>query len=236
MKTVLGYEYPTMKDIKDKFAELYKTYKNGEYELVNGTIEFLAPTYVVERGEESFRPASKEYIEREKEWYLSLIPNISAIPGKCPKIWEQVSDKDGSVNSQYGYLVFHEDNYNQWEECKKELIRDPNSRRATLIYTRPSIHKDQHGKFGEMQDFICTYAQQFLLRNGKLNMVCFMRSNDFGGFGINNDAAWAFYLLDRMAKELGVEAGDLIWSAASTHVYERDFKFIEDYINNKENE
>ena len=62
-------------------------------------------------------------------------------------------------------------------------------------------------------------------------MVVYMRSNDFGGFGINNDSAWAFYMMDKMAKELGVESGDLIWSAASTHVYERDFKYIEEFIN-----
>lgn len=231
MKTILGYEYPTMKDIKNKFAELYKAYKNGEYELVNGTIEFFAPTYVIERGEESFRPASQDYIEREKQWYLTQSLNVHDIPGKCPKIWEMVSDDDGTINSNYGWMCFSPENGSQYDECLKELRRDPNSRRATMIFNRPSMHKDQHGKFGNMQDFCCTYAYQYLLRNGKLNMVVYMRSNDFGGFGINNDSAWAFYMMDKMAEELGVESGDLIWSAASTHVYERDFKYIEEFIN-----
>lgn len=235
MKTVLSYEYPTMKDIKDKFAELYKAYKNGEYELVNGTIEFLAPTYVIERGEESFRPASKEYIEREKQWYLSQSLNVKDIPGKCPAIWDKVSDKDGFINSNYGWMCFSPENYSQYDECLKELKRDSNSRRATMIFNRPSMHKDQFGPAGDAQDFCCTFSYTYELRNGVLNMVVYMRSNDFGGFGINNDAAWGFYMLDKMAEDLGVKSGDLIWSAASTHVYERDFKYIEDYINNKEN-
>ena len=236
MKTILGYEYPTMTDIKDKFAELYLAYKRGEYQLVNDTIEFMAPTYVVLRDEESFRPANQDYIKREKQWYLTESLNVHDIPGKCPKIWEQVSDTDGTINSNYGWMCFSSANGNQYQHCLAELLRDPNSRRATMIFNRPSMHTDQHGVYGTMQDFCCTYAYQYLLRNGQLNLVVYMRSSDFGGFGINNDAAWAFYMLDRMAEDLSVTAGDVIWSAASTHVYSRDFRFIEEYIEAKQQE
>jgi thymidylate synthase len=56
-----------------------------------------------------------------------------------------------------------------------------------------------------------------------------MRSNDVV-FGYRNDFAWQKYMADMMCHELKVELGNIYWNVGSMHVYERHFKFIDDYI------
>jgi thymidylate synthase len=82
----------------------------------------------------------------------------------------------------------------------------------------------------EMSDFVCTYANTFLIRDGKLISHYLMRSND-AVFGYDNDVHWARYVQDMLARDLGVVPGEIIWTATNLHVYERHFKFIEELMN-----
>jgi thymidylate synthase len=50
-------------------------------------------------------------------------------------------------------------------------------------------------------------------------------------FGYDNDIHWAMHVQDMLARDLGVECGDIIWTATNLHVYERHFKFIEELMN-----
>ena len=52
-----------------------------------------------------------------------------------------------------------------------------------------------------------------------------MRSNDVV-FGYKNDRAWQQYILNKMAEELGVIPGKIIWQVMNLHVYERHFDLI----------
>jgi thymidylate synthase len=80
-----------------------------------------------------------------------------------------------------------------------------------------------------MSDFICTYANTFLIRDGKLISHYLMRSND-AVFGYDNDIHWAKYVQDMLARDLGVGVGDIIWTATNLHVYSRHFSHIEKLI------
>jgi len=64
-----------------------------------------------------------------------------------------------------------------------------------------------------------------MFRDGKLNYHVYMRSNDVV-FGYNNDKAWADYVHDLAAKDLGVEKGVMYWNAASLHVYPRHHHLV----------
>ena len=84
-----------------------------------------------------------------------------------------------------------------------------------------------------MSDFICTNAVQYLIRDGKLEVVVQMRSND-AIFGYRNDYAWQKYaqdlVLDKLASHgLVYEPGNIIWNAASLHIYKRHFELISNY-------
>jgi len=176
-----------------------------------------------------FGTVNEEYIQRELDWYMSQSLSVYDIPGGPPKIWEQVSSKHppGWINSNYGWCIFSFQNGMQYERVVKELQTNPWSRRAVMIYTRPSMHTDYNS--GGMSDFMCTNAVQYMIRNGKLTAIVQMRSNDIWA-GYRNDYAWQKYVLDRLAGDLNVEAGDIIWNAGSLHCYERDFYLIDHFI------
>lgn len=191
------------------------------------TIELIGESFIADE-DWIVRKPNYEYIERELQWYESQSLYVKDIPGETPAIWNQVSSSEGKINSNYGNLIWSEENHNQYDNVLVELKANPNSRRAVMIYNRPTMHYDY--KADGMSDFICTYANTFLIRDGKLISHYLMRSND-AVFGYDNDVHWALHVQKKLAADLGVEVGELIWTATNLHVYERHFKFIEDLIN-----
>ena len=190
------------------------------------TIEIIGATFIADKDFVIRKPAY-EYIQRELEWYKSQSLYVDDIPGGAPQIWKDVSSDEGKINSNYGWCIYSEENGNQYSHVLRELKNNPNSRRATMIYNRPSMHLD-YSRDG-MSDFMCTYANTFYIRDGKLDSHYLMRSND-AVFGYNNDYAWARYVQNQLAEDLGIEVGDLIWTASNFHVYERHFNFIEELL------
>jgi len=104
-----------------------------------------------------------------------------------------------------------------------ELQHNPDSRRASMIYTRPSIWTEfnENGK----NDFICTNAVTYYIRNDELHCVVQMRSNDVV-FGYKNDYAWQSYVLGQVANSLEIGAGYIHWQVQNLHVYERHFHLV----------
>jgi len=190
------------------------------------TVEIIGATFIADKDYVIRKPAY-EYIQRELEWYKSQSLYVDDIPGGAPQIWKDVSSDEGKINSNYGWCIYSEENGNQYKHVQRELRNNPNSRRATMIYNRPSMHLD-YNRDG-MSDFMCTYANTFYIRDGKLDSHYLMRSND-AVFGYNNDYAWARYVQNQLAEDLGIEVGNLIWTASNFHVYERHFNFIEELI------
>jgi len=190
------------------------------------TVEIIGATFIADSDYVIRKPAY-EYIQRELEWYKSQSLYVDDIPGGAPQIWKDVSSDEGKINSNYGWCIYSEENGNQYKHVQRELRNNPNSRRATMIYNRPSMHLD-YNRDG-MSDFMCTYANTFYIRDGKLDSHYLMRSND-AVFGYNNDYAWARYVQNQLAEDLGIEVGNLIWTASNFHVYERHFNFIEELI------
>ena len=52
--------------------------------------------------------------------------------------------------------------------------------------------------------------------------------------GYRNDSAWHKYVLNKLLEDLrktyeDLELGDVIWNAASLHVYEKNFYLLEHY-------
>jgi len=185
-----------------------------------------------------FGEPSQAYINSELAWYESQSTNIYDIHGKIkapPAAWKYSADDYGNINSNYGHLVFSKKYHNQFQNAFDELWSNPDSRRAQMIYNRPSIwvEFDEGGK----SDFICTNAQTFYIRDGILMMVSQMRSND-AIFGYKNDYAWAQYLMDKFVaqwneqcklpgnKHFTIDKGMLTWQAMNLHVYERHFDLV----------
>lgn len=186
------------------------------------TIEMIGACFIANEPA-IFGTPNQDYIDREIKWYRSMSLNVNDIPGDVPAIWKQVADKDGFINSNYGWCIWSYDNHLQYESVLTELMKNPYSRRAVMIYTRPTMHKEYNTN--GMSDFMCTNTVQYMIRDDKLYAVVQMRSND-AVYGYKNDYAWQKYVLNMLATDLGVAAGDIIWNVGSLHVYERHFDLV----------
>jgi thymidylate synthase len=195
------------------------------------TIEIINASFLADEAS-IFGEVNQDYVKRELEWYRSLSLNVNDIPGGPPAIWKQVSDKDGFINSNYGWCIYSNENGNQFTKVVDELVASPLSRRATMIYIRPSMHEDY--KRNGMSDFMCTYSTQYYIRDGKLHASVFMRSND-AVYGYKNDYAWQDYIHRDVLQAINGKSGtvyglgDLYWNAGSLHVYERHFNLVEEW-------
>lgn len=202
----------------------------------DGNLELLNASFIAD-SPSIFGVPDEGYIRRELDWYLSMDRRISRMAKPIPKIWLGIQDSRGLVNSNYGWCVFSEENGDQFSWAIAELKNHPNSRRAVMIYTRPSLHKEMTDYHGE--DFICTNTVQMLIRGNALHMVVQMRSND-AVFGYKNDWPWHKYIQLRAINELNhryrpkgadplvpVTEGHIYWTAGSLHVYPRHFPLIE---------
>ena len=195
------------------------------------TIEIINASFLADEAS-IFGEVNQDYVKRELEWYRSLSLNVNDIPGGPPAIWKQVSDKDGFINSNYGWCIYSKDNGHQFTKVVDELVASPLSRRAAMIYIRPTMHEDY--KRNGMSDFMCTYSTQYFIRDGKLHASVFMRSND-AVYGYKNDYAWQDYIHRDVLQAINGKSGtvyglgDLYWNAGSLHVYERHFNLVEEW-------
>ena len=219
-----------VKDIRNYFIDELSDAQNGEegiYEIDRTgqkTIEMIAASFLADEPA-IFGTPSKEYIKNEIKWYESQSTNIYDInpDAEPPEAWRYSANQNGEINSNYGYLIFSDKYYNQMDKVVKELNTNPDGRRATIIYNRPSIWTEynENGK----NDFICTNAVSYYIRNDELQSVVQMRSNDVV-FGYKNDYAWQRYVMDKISKQLGIKSGFMHWQVQNLHVYERHFHLV----------
>lgn len=226
-----------VQDIREEFIRLLANKETVRDKSGVEVVEIINASFIADE-ESIFGEVNQDYVKRELEWYRSMSLNVNDIPGGPPAIWKQVADKDGFINSNYGWMVYSEKNGNQFVKAGEELIKNPFSRRAAMIYNRPSMHED-YNKNG-MSDFCCTFSHQYFIRDGQLHVCVFMRSND-GWAGYRNDFAWAKYVQNYLLGYINNRAssayglGNIYWNAASLHIYDRQFYLIDHYSKTGQN-
>ena len=154
----------------------------------------------------------EEYAEAEWQWYLSgdnHIKTLGDIYGKVPEIWKRMADDRGYVNSNYGWQ------WNRQEQLSKiisMLKGNTETRQATIsIYDGKEIQEYKH-------DTPCTYAIQFTILHGRLDMCVTMRSNDLW-YGFCNDQYCFSKLQELVAKEVNMDIGSYYHFAHNLHIY-----------------
>lgn len=239
---MLALDYCDNNDIMMLYAEKFNFLIKNEKFVTDKTgskmVEIIAPVMTLSSKHPilnlaDVKKTNEEYVKQELDWYLSQ--NLSIIPQmEKIKIWNDVATKDDKkeINSNYGWCIFSEDNGNQYSNCLAELIKNPESRRAVMIYTRPTMWEDY--KRNGMSDFICTDGVQCFIRENKLIYIVKQRSCDFV-FGFFNDFAWHCYVHSALLKELQItmpklKRGALMYIPFSLHVYERHFDLIKKII------
>lgn len=162
-------------------------------------------------------------------------PENGFIPDINIQSWRTTAERDHAektmstwtegVGSMHEIMALYASS--QYSRVLEELQKNPESRRAVMIYTRPSMWLD-YNRNGR-SDFMCTNTVQYLLRDGLLNAIVQMRSND-AIFGYRNDRAWQAHVLEKLSDELGVEPGNIHWQVGSLHVYARHYYLVDHFI------
>ena len=169
------------------------------------------------------RSIPKKYLAGELLWYFTGDNKLDTI-SKYSGFWSGIANDDGTLNSAYGHLLFNKHNglpYSQWQWAIKSLIDDKDSRQAVMYFGRPDYQIDG------TKDFVCTTYAMLLIRNNKLHMYLYMRSNDIIK-GATFDIPFFMLLQQQAWKQLKVkyedlELGSYFHNATSLHLYEPDY-------------
>jgi thymidylate synthase len=223
------------------FADCYE--ESLRYLLANGIVnnargttskELLDVALVVEDPTQCLysnqtRGSQTRYIAAEFLWYYMGRNDVKFI-ADWAKFWETIQNPDGTANSAYGNLIFTEKNQHnitQYQWAIQSLINDSSTRQAVLHFNKP-----QH-QYSSNKDFVCTMYANLHIRNNKLYMSVFMRSND-AVWGTPTDVAFFCSLQMQIHSHLkqfypDLELGSYTHVANSYHVYDRHYE-LTDYM------
>lgn len=123
------------------------------------------------------------------------------------------SDDGYTLNGSYGARIS-----DYISKVIEKLKYDADSRQAVM-----NIYASEDGLIKETKDVPCTMTLHFMIRNGKLNLHTYMRSNDCI-WGTPYDVFMFTTLQQVVANELGIDVGCYYHNASSIHIYEDSFE------------
>ena len=130
-------------------------------------------------------------------------------------------DDDGFIYT-YSERLQNYQGKNQLTDIINRLKQDMGSNRAIAVTFNPFLDN-------EREDIPCLQLLQALVRNDKLILSVYFRSNDlYGAFPSN--MMFLTYLGLRFAEELNVKFKGLDYHCSSLHIYETDLKMAKDVI------
>ena len=209
--------------MRNTFETANEAYEYFHNEIITNGVEFAGTKALFNIGFTIENPTNKvitnkernwneEYAAAEWAWYLSGDPRIKTLGelyGKIPAIWKRMADKNGEVNSNYGYQWKRND---QLENVINILKQGYDTRQAAIsIYDGKEMNKYEF-------DTPCTYAIQFTIVQGKLYMSVYMRSNDLW-YGFCNDQYQFASLQELVAERLDLPVGTYYHHAHNLHLY-----------------
>lgn len=128
----------------------------------------------------------------------------------------QYSDDGEVFRGAYGPRL-RNNAVDQFKQVIDKLKEDKDSRQAIMTIFDPKID------YVVTKDVPCTISFHFMIRNNKLNMNVYMRSND-AMLGHVIDVFVFTMIQELIANELGCELGEYYHFAGSFHLYEKDFE------------
>ena len=152
-------------------------------------------------------------------WYMSGSNDLDYISYYAKNMRKYSSDGKTLTGTAYGKKIFRDlpNGRSQIDTVVEMLRKTPDTKRAVIqIYD-----SDEIADFNNI-DVSCTLALQFLLRNGALNCVAFMRANDMF-VGMSSDVFSFTMLQEYMARQLNVPVGKYYHVVGSSHIYECNF-------------
>lgn len=186
------------------------------------------------------RKLSPAYGAAELLWYLAGEKDITRLLKYAPSYTRFAQPGTTIAHGAYGARWYEDLNLaltlgdepsvrdgSQLEIAVDLLKKDPNTRQCVLtMWNAGDLPCAVSGRY---KDIPCTLSLQFLLRDGALNCITTMRSND-AWLGLPYDV-FAFTAIQRMiACELDCAVGWYQHQAGSMHLYSRDYQKATDCV------
>jgi thymidylate synthase len=170
------------------------------------------------------RVAWKSAIHEMLWFYVKRTSDCAYLDENNVKIWKEWTDKHNSIGKAYGYqlgkpIMIKGKLTNQVDNVINSLKNDPASRRH-IVSLWDVDDLDQ------MNLYPCVWNHQWLVKEGKLNLIVQIRSNDMAlGNPFN---VFQYYVLQRMmCQVIGYEIGTLTFNVNDAHIYERHFEGLQ---------
>jgi thymidylate synthase len=159
----------------------------------------------------------------ESLWYLSGSNSLDFISFYAPSMKKYSADGQRLAGTAYGPRLFNFGGagVNQWDSTVRTLRQDPDSKRAVVQIFAPEELLIE----GNI-DVACTLGLQYMIREGALHAVSFMRAND-AYRGTVSDVFSFTFLQEVLATQLGLRLGTYTHSVGSYHLYEQDDAFAD---------
>lgn len=219
----------------------YYIHKNGRHTVNRkgqGLYEMRNVTLVLDPEASTYclgRYPSQEYLEKELDFYASGSLKLSDAVAMS-KFWSKCSDDGKTINSNYGFLLFHEENkhgFTQFEHAINCLRNNSDSKKAVM-----TLYSKEHAYISN--DNPCTLIINLYIQGDALNMQVIMRSNDLW-YGLPYDLPFfrvvhlaALEVLQRTYPE--IKLGYHIHQALNLHFYEWAFDKFRDCEKRYDNE
>lgn len=164
------------------------------------------------------RKLNYSFMAAEAMWILSGDDTVAGIAPWCKNI-AQFSDDGVRFAGAYGPPIADQLSY-----AVSKLVNDRDTRQSVITIWKPNPPPSK--------DIPCTVALTFMIRRDRLHAHIFMRSSDawlgvpydFFNFAMIGARMAYLYNLNTNDATKRVEPGNVYWTAASSHLYMRDFE------------
>jgi thymidylate synthase len=176
------------------------------------------------------RPVNPAFSLAEVVWILTGREDVEMLKWYNSRIGDY-SDDGETFNAPYGYRIRSQfDGQDQLADMIQQLKDNPESRQAVLNVWYPPKDRTfaqegfdhEAGPFitkRETKDRACNLVGHALIREGRLNWLQVMRSNDIMWGTPNNFMQW-MHIQEFVARMVGVEPGEYTHVADSLHLYD----------------
>lgn len=207
------------KDIRDDENFNTREIQAFQFMILDCTDKDFMPNATVEWAKAEFNERISRTINPGEAWLLRK------------DVWEQFLVDKEEVNEEGDVKIrkvfdytYSERIYPQLQRVINELRERPQTRQA--IISLHNSHLDCHvmGK----NRVPCSMYYQYMIRDGKLDVIYVMRSSDFATH-FQNDIWLADELRNYIAKMIGLKPGKFIMMVDSLHIYKKDWDELTNY-------
>jgi thymidylate synthase len=188
-------------------------------------------------GENMFStPVHRPYAEVYRYWFAETCWKMSGDYTadkilKYAKMWGDIRNEDGTVNSNYGYRIFYRKNsrgLTAFEFALTCLQADKETRNAIMIFNEPDLC------YNGNKDFICSQYMHFMIRENKLICIVGLRSSD-AILGLYYNCPFWSLVHQQLYLQLkplyaGLLLGRIEVNIDSAHIYEKHFELVKNIL------